>query len=84
MSEQTPTERALVVLLDLSGSILGRTGLRPTDQFLKLGGNSIQLLRLVTRMQRDHDLHVDVRRLMEAPSFTDLATHCTFGLGDAR
>jgi aryl carrier-like protein len=79
MTTDSSAEQALAVLLGLSQEILGIPRLEPTDHFLKCGGSSVQLLRLVTRMEHEHDLHVDIRYLIEAPSFADLADRCTFG-----
>ncbi|MFD6624400.1 acyl carrier protein [Streptomyces diastaticus] len=75
-------ERSLAILLELSGDILG-VELEPSDHFFERGGNSLQVLRLVTAMERDHGMRVELQHLLNSPNFADLATHCTFDLGEA-
>jgi acyl carrier protein len=46
--------------------ILGVTDIDRDDDFLKLGGNSLHAVRIVSRVEEALDIHLSVRTVLEA------------------
>ncbi|XOV80919.1 MAG: amino acid adenylation domain-containing protein [Aestuariibacter sp.] len=51
--------------------ILGVSGISATDNFFKLGGNSILAIKLITKIQRVFDLEVSVDEVFKHPTFEE-------------
>ncbi|MER7172989.1 acyl carrier protein [Streptomyces mesophilus] len=72
-------QNVLPLLLELASQILGVDDLGPDDQFFELGSNSVQVLQLMTTLEKDHGVVVELEDLLEAPTFAELAALCTVG-----
>jgi acyl carrier protein len=55
--------------------VLERERVSPTDDFLALGGNSLQAVRIVGRVEELASVHLSVRSLLETRTVGKMAEH---------
>jgi hypothetical protein len=67
---QTATERSLCVIW---GVILGSESVSTTDNFLKLGGNSLLVTRLIAHVQHTLGIDISPRLVFDYPVLRDFA-----------
>ena len=71
-----PTRRATLIetlVADLYATLLGRDQVGATDSFFDLGGNSLQAMRLITMLDSELDVDLDVAAVFLAPTARQLA-----------
>ncbi|HEY1917771.1 MAG TPA: non-ribosomal peptide synthetase, partial [Streptosporangiaceae bacterium] len=56
------------VLVDMYATVLGHEDLGATDSFFDLGGNSLQAMQLVTLLQDELEVDIDVAAMFLAPT----------------
>lgn len=60
-------------------SLLGRTGVRASDDFFALGGNSLKAIRMLSRLREQCGLDVSIRQLFAAPTVKGLIESAAAG-----
>jgi acyl carrier protein len=68
---RTDTERALI---DLWNDVLGRKRTGALDDFLDLGGDSVRATKMITRIDEEFGVYLDIGRFFDAPSVRAVAT----------
>ncbi|MGW2160135.1 amino acid adenylation domain-containing protein [Nonomuraea sp. NPDC001699] len=68
----TPTQK---IVAGLFTDILGVTDVGPTDNFLDLGGHSLLIMRLVSRIRTLFDTELPLRQIFADPTVTGIAHH---------
>jgi len=63
--------------------VLGTGEIGPDDNFLALGGNSLQAVRIVARLEEDLDADLSVRDLLETQSVRRMSERLAGILGRA-
>ena len=66
---RTETERAIAALW---GELLGIAGVGAEDDFFELGGNSLLLMQVSTRLRSDVGIVLSMRDLFDTPTVTTL------------
>ncbi|WP_410652702.1 non-ribosomal peptide synthetase [Amycolatopsis sp. cmx-4-54] len=56
-------------------TVLGRTDIRPEDDFFSLGGHSLLAIRVIARLHKDMDLKLPISTVFDYPVLQDLADH---------
>jgi len=79
-----PTARRLERLITAAWEeVLGPGEIGPDDNFLALGGNSLQAVRIVARLEEDLDADLSVRDLLETQSVRRMSERLAGILGRA-
>jgi acyl carrier protein len=74
----TETERRLVALWN-EVLLRDRTGV--TDDFLDLGGDSLRAVRILTRIEQDFGIRIDIVEFFDTPSVRELGALVDAGAG---
>lgn len=72
LEERTQTEEALAAIFK---SLLGRESIRITQSFFEQGGNSIQAIQCVSRIQQMFGIEFPLRNFFDYPTIQQLAAH---------
>ena len=64
--------RTAALLLQLFGEVLGRPDVTSTDNFFALGGHSLTIVRLVSRLRDELGVELPVRAVFESPTVAEL------------
>jgi mycobactin peptide synthetase MbtE len=70
-----PSTLIETVVADMYARLLGRERVGAQDGFFGLGGNSLQAMRLVTQLDEELDIDLNVASVFLAPTPRQLAAH---------
>jgi amino acid adenylation domain-containing protein len=70
-----PAGEAEAMIAGLFGTVLHRERVRPADSFFELGGNSLQVMRLVDLISRSTGAEISASAVFLHPTPQDLAAH---------
>ncbi|GGR20807.1 non-ribosomal peptide synthetase [Deinococcus ruber] len=61
--------------------VLGRSGVRPSDHFFELGGDSLGVVRVAARIQERYRVRIPLAELFTTPTLTGMAARVKTALG---
>ncbi len=70
-----PATETEIRLADIIQNILGLQSISVNDNFFRLGGNSMQALRVIAAIRREFDFDLDIKYFFIYPTITQLAVH---------
>ena len=73
--EAAPERKSEEVIAAVWQTVLGRTDIRPEDDFFSLGGHSLLAIRVIARLHKDMNLKLPISTVFDYPVLRDLANH---------